>query len=52
MENNFIRDEYEHGYRIGKEKAKLVLADLQQQMNNMTLSERKGFLEAMKNSIC
>lgn len=52
MENNFILDEYEHGYRIGAEKAKALLADLQQQMVNMTPSERQGFMEALKNAIC
>lgn len=52
MENNFDMDAYEKGFRLGKEKAKVLIADLQQQIASMTPDERKGFMEAIKHFIC
>jgi hypothetical protein len=52
MENNFDMDAFEKGFKLGKEKAKILVADLQQQLAQMTQDERKGFMEALRQFIC
>jgi flagellar biosynthesis/type III secretory pathway protein FliH len=51
MDDKINTDDYEQGYRIGKEKAKQLRSDLQQQMARMTQTERDGFLQAIRDAI-